>query len=373
MLMTGCWSRIWLFLAGLAAAVPQARASQPEDEAAYRATFSAENLGSARPGPSVVQGFTMHYRGAMPNSAFAMARAEDGRSAWGLASGRPTPDAAQQEALRLCRDSTEGARGGPIAAPCVVVAVNGRVNGRPPLPPQGPAAIGPFRPNPWQLWRGPEAARGVVVWQHGYEGPEVDLRGNVTPGFVSALNNAGWDVLRFDRPPGDDALHTTLPLLVNALPLLRPWRQVVLAGHSRGAWQSLLAAAQAPGLVDGIIAAAPAAHGEVAGTPRVPVALADFRRHLAGLGADRPALLVLLFENDQFDPDAPARAAAVNELSARRAAPTLAIFPRGPAQGHNGVFDWRFTRDFAACVLTAMTLPQASAPRGVRRDSCGGG
>lgn len=344
----------------------------PAEEAAYRATFSAAALGQPLPGPSVATGFTMHYRGAMPHAAFAIAQDRDGRGAWAMSSGRATPEAAREDALGLCRESAQAARNGPLQAPCRIVASDGQVEGMPPLAPQT-GAIGPFRRSPLHLYRGPAAAQGVVVWGHGYGGSERDLRRAPLPGFLSALNNAGYDILRFDRHPGDDALAHALPTLLAGLPALRPYRRVILGGQSRGGWQALLAAAQAPLLVDGVLATAPAAHGEVGGETRPALAMEDFRRQLAGLPADRVRVLVAVFEGDEFDPSPANRARLVSDLSAARPAPMLAIWPDGPSRGHSGGFDWRFTRDFGGCVLTLFQAPPAAAPRGLRREGCGGG
>jgi pimeloyl-ACP methyl ester carboxylesterase len=148
---------------------------------------------------------------------------------------------------------------------------------------------------------------------------------------------------------------------------------VVLAGHSMGGTASLLAAAERPELVDAVLAAAPAAHGEVEENDTRADALADFQRLLAGLERTPVRLLVATFEGDEFDPDPGARAGLVAALAARRGPPTLALFPSGPARGHSGARDWRFTRDYAACVLTLLRAPEAAAPRGLRRRSCGGG
>ncbi|MCX7373748.1 MAG: alpha/beta hydrolase [Alphaproteobacteria bacterium] len=353
-------------LALLLLAMPAA-AQAPD--AAYRAAFSAETLGRPLPGPSVTNGFTMLYRGTWPHAAFAVAQDADGRGAWGIASGHSSPAAARAEAMRLCTDSARNARTGPLRAECRIVALDGAVEGHAPIPLRM-TTIGPFRASPLHYHSGPERAAGVVVWAHGYGGPDRDLRGLPVPGFISALNNAGWDVLRFDRHPGDDALHHALPRLMQGLPLLRDYRQVVLAGQSRGGWQALLAATLRPDLVDGIMATAPAAHGEVE-EDRGALAMEDFRRHIAALPRDRPRVMMTFFEGDEFDPSPAARAAALAGL--QRSAPTLALHPRGPARGHNGGTDWRFTRDFAACLLTFFNGPSIAAPRGVRREGCGGG
>jgi pimeloyl-ACP methyl ester carboxylesterase len=367
----GIATDMFRFLAALIIAWP-ALAATPAEEAAYGATFSAAALGQPLPGPSAATGFTMHYRGAMPHAAFAIAQDADGRGAWGMSSGRPTPDSAREAALTLCRDSAQNARGGALQAPCRLVALDGLVEGRPPLRLET-ATLGPFRRSPLHLYRGPAAAQGVVVWGHGYEGADRDIRDAPLPGFLSALNNAGFDIYRFDRHPGDDALHHALPTLLAGLPALRGYARVILGGQSRGGWQALAAAAQAPALVDGVIATAPAAHGQVAGESRPALALDDFRRQLAGLSVERVRMLIAVFDQDEFDPGPAARAALVAELAATRGAPMLAIWPQAPIRGHSGAYDWRFTRDFAACALTLFQAPPAAAPRGLRREGCGGG
>jgi pimeloyl-ACP methyl ester carboxylesterase len=245
--------------------------------------------------------------------------------------------------------------------PCRILARDGAVEGGPSVAAER-GTLGPFARSAFHAHRGPGAARGVVVWGHGYGGPRQDHRGAPLPGFLTALNEAGYDILRFDRHPGDDPIITTLPRLQRALPLLREagYREVVLAGQSRGAWQALLAAAARPELVDAVIAAAPAAHGEMTAENASPEgAIEDFQRLLAGVEATRQRVLLLLFEEDAFDPDPARRARLVEELAARRAAPTLVL--------------WRFTRDQTACVLTWLTAPEAAALRGVRRRACGGG
>jgi pimeloyl-ACP methyl ester carboxylesterase len=206
-------------------------------------------------------------------------------------------------------------------------------------------------------------------------GPSPDYRNAAAPGFVSVLNDAGWDILRFDRHPGDDALHASLSRLVAALPSLRQagYRRVVLAGQSRGGWQSIMAASQRPDLVDGVIATAPAAQGEAERPNNPAAAQDDFRRLLAGLPSGGPRVLVALFEQDGFDPGVDARAAAVQDVARSRAAATLVLLPSAGITGHRGAFDWRFPHLFGGCVLSLVQAPAPAAPRGLRRAPCGGG
>jgi pimeloyl-ACP methyl ester carboxylesterase len=356
------------FLLALLLWLHPARAETPA-EAAYRGAFSAERLGMPPPSAALALDFTLAYRGTMPHAAFAVARDATGRSTWTFVGGRATPEAAATDALAACR-----ARLTTLVAECRVLARDGAVAGVAPVPP-AEGGIGPFRASPLHLRRGPEAARGVLVWGHGYGGPGTDNRNRPAPGLVAALNDAGWDVLRFDRHPGDDALTAALPRLISGLPALRAagYRRILLGGQSRGGWQAILAGSETPALVEAVIATAPAAHGEAGRGNNLGAAIDDFRRLLAGLPAEGPRLLVALFDGDDFDPDPERRAAMLEALAAQRPAPLLALWPQQGIRGHRGAADPRFAQFFAGCVVSLVQAPPAAAPRGLRRTPCGGG
>lgn len=346
-------------------------AAETPAEAAHRQAFSAARLGAPPPSAALATEFTLGYRGAVPHAAFAVARDAEGRSAWAWVGGRPNAEQAAADALAACRRQL-----GPLQAECHVIARDGMVAGAPAPVPLAEGGIGPFRFSPLHLRRGPQAARGALVWGHGYGGPDRDNRARPLPGFVSALNDAGWDVLRFDRHPGDDGLHSALPRLVSGLAALREagYQRIVLGGQSRGGWQAIMAAADRPDWVEAVIATAPAAHGEASRPNSLSAALDDFRRLLAGLPiAGGPRLLVALFDGDDYDPDPERRAQVLEALARERSAPTLALWPQGDISGHNAAHGWRFTRLFAGCVLTLVQAPEAAAPRGLRRTACGGG
>ncbi|MFL1463663.1 alpha/beta hydrolase [Roseococcus sp. DSY-14] len=341
----------------------------PARAAPFEEVFTAARIPGG-PAGGLGIAFTKDYRGAVPHAAIAFSRGEDGRSAWAFVGGRASPEAAERDALARCQARAAGL---PGAAPCQVLARDAAIPGGPEAAPVE-GRIGPFRFSPFHARHG-GAARGAVVWGHGYGGPERDLRDAALPGFLSALNEAGWDILRFDRHPGDDGLATSLPRLARALPALREagYARIVLGGQSRGGWQAMLAAAEQPDLVAAVIATAPAAHGDAGRPNNHGAAPDDWRRALAALAATPVRLAVAVFEDDPFDPDPAGRARAVALLDEGREAPALAIWPRRPVAGHAGAGDWRFTRDHAACILTLVQAPAAGAPRGLRRDSCGGG
>ncbi len=361
-----------LLLLVLVLGAPRPLLAQPAEDP-YRGVFSAAALGTPGPSSGLASAFTLLYRGTMPHAAFALAREPSGRSAWAYVGGAPTAEAAEAAALERCRRSI-----GPVQAECRILARDAGLVGGPAVPlVQG--TLGPFRWAPLQLRRGPEAARGVVIWAHGYGGPERDLRAAAAPGFVSILNDAGWDVLRFDRNPAEDALYTSLPRLVEGLRAVKAagYRHIVLGGQSRGGWQAIMAASARPELVDAVIATAPAAHGEANRANNLVSGLEDFRRLLAGLPAGGPRLAVAVFEGDDFDPSPEARAGLLEEASRNRRVPILALWPQGPQplpiRGHGGAGDWRFTTLYGACLLTLVDAPDAAAPRGLRRTPCGGG
>ncbi len=351
-----------------------ARAQDPNtDFAAYRALFSVASLGPAR-GMSTVTGFTLHYRGAMAHAAFALATTPDGRSTWRFLGGGASTDSVRNAAQDAC-DRDAAAALGPGHG-CRILALDGTLPGQAthafrPVS----AEIGPFRAAPLMFHHGPRAAEGAVLWSHGYGGPQADHRQRNLPGILAQLNDAGWDVMRFDRDPADDLLPSASATLRRGLPLLRQagYRRIVLAGQSRGGWQSILIAAERPDLVHAVLAFAPAAHGEATRPNNLAEGLGDFRRLLAGLPSEGPRLAVAVFADDPFDPDPAARAAAIAELASQRSAPSLALFPEPPIRGHGGVSDWRFTRALGPCIVTLVQAPAAAVPRGLRRNPCGGG
>ena len=108
---------------------------------------------------------------------------------------------------------------------------------------------------------GPEHAKGVLVWSHG-RSTNVEDSESPTPPFLRILRDAGWDVLRFDRPRDGDTLSESTRRLVDHADRLKRkgYRRVVLAGQSFGAFLALMAA-DASDDVDAVVATAPAAFG----------------------------------------------------------------------------------------------------------------
>lgn len=200
------------------------------------------------------------------------------------------------------------------------------------------------------LWSGPGQARGAYLWAHGRAAGGADSRGGQPQPHVRAFNNAGYDVLRLDRDPMGDETEAGAAAMRQALAELRRrgYTRVIAAGQSRGAWNALQALAE-PGLVDAVIAIAPAAHGPT-GSPAHAWALDDLRRVVAAARAPSARVVVANFRDDEYDPDPPARAAIFGALTGRAEALLLLDRPAG-INGHGGGNDWRFTLRYATCLL----------------------
>jgi pimeloyl-ACP methyl ester carboxylesterase len=357
--------RLALIVALALLALPAAAQSPNTDLAAYRGVFSAGALGLAGDPGSAAIGLERNYRGAVPHSAFAVAQAPNGRFVWNFVGGQASPEAARQEALARCTRAAANI-GSP---PCRIVAVNGAVEGRPAFTPET-QTLGPFRASPLHFRHGPLRAQGVILFSHGRSGAGADLRNDPVQGWVSAFNDAGWDVWRYDRAPTEDETNAATQRLLAGLPALRAqgYRRVVLAGQSRGGWHSLLAAGERPDLMDAVIAIAPATHGDRG--LNHGAALDEWRRIVTALPNDRVRIAAVLFREDAFDPLPSARIERLEAQAARRSAPTLVISPAtGPAD-HGGGANPVFVRDWSACLLAFATAAQP--PTGTLRQDCGG-
>jgi hypothetical protein len=278
----------------------------------------------------------------------AFALAPDGAWGWAAAIG----DAAETEARAIENCGRWGGTGCRIYARDLAVVWPGQEQAAPP-PPESPLASGPgwmLAPDGRFLWRGPGRARGAYLWAHGRSPGGADSRGAQPQPHVRAFNNAGYDVIRFDRDPATDETESGAAWLREALRDLRArgYERVVAGGQSRGAWNALQAL-DTPGLMDAVIAIAPAAHGP-RGSPAQAWALDDLRRIVAGARSLGTRVAVANFEGDEFDPDPEQRAAIFGVLDSRSAGLLLLDRPAG-ITGHGGGGDWRFTLRYGPCLL----------------------
>ena len=220
----------------------------------------------------------------------AMAVASHGQYGW-YGGGHSIEDA-RARALKSCAD-----KGG---TDCAIYAEDLQVVWQGRAPQKLPSVPGPliatrdyaFAPDTRFFWWGPQSARGVLVWGHG-KGNGYDGRGQQPPDWVRAFNNGGFDIVRFEREPFADTADAAAEWLRKGLTTLRArgWRMVVVAGQSRGAWNSLQVL-DTPGLADAVIAVSPASFSSQ-GTQE-----ADLFRILHGIRASTARVAVAQFKGD---------------------------------------------------------------------------
>jgi hypothetical protein len=223
------------------------------------------------------------------------------------------------------------------------------------LPAQAQQA-GALRPEPGTTPRD-AAAAGALVWLHPFAR---DLPAPDAPDIASRFTAAGYDLWRFDRAGGPDPLAGGAARLAEGTQALRArgYRRVILLGESRGAFVALVALRN-PGLADGAIFVAPAAHGR--SEARRPQALADFAEALAA-AAPGMRLALFLFRDDPWDPDPAVRARLFREAAARLGAASLLVDQPEAPIGHGGLGDPMFDARFGACLLGFITAaPDAAA------------
>lgn len=280
----------------------------------------------------------------------------------GWSAGNESPEAARAAALASC------ARKG--AADCALYAVGldvvwpDRVWHAP--PPPGPLIETinyDFVPDDRFLWRGPAKATGVYVWAVGKaRGGLSETRGVQPPPLVRWLNNAGYDVVRFDRQPMADSRDRASGWLREGLAALRRsgYARVIVGGQSRGAWNALQMV-DTPGLAEAIVALAPAAHGLASGSNLLGQT-DDFRAMLAAASPQTTRVVLALFDQDPFIGDEE----ALVRLTETRLRPKVAALlvldrPDGFA-GHGAGVTAAFGRRFGKCIARFVTGEDSAVP-----------
>jgi pimeloyl-ACP methyl ester carboxylesterase len=210
-----------------------------------------------------------------------------------------------------------------------------------------PAAAAKFVPAEGTIVFGPAHAKGAIVWSHGRS---VDSEDSLTPtpSFVRVMQEAGWDVLRFDRLRAEDTLPASSAVLARAANDLKAagYARVVLAGHSFGGFLSLIAATRSDA-IDAVIATAPAAWGNAIDNPDTYQLNAT--RLFDLLGRIRHARVALaFFQGDIFDPGG--RADVATRLLAGRGLPYLMIDRPAGLVSHWAVNQPGFGQRFSACL-----------------------
>jgi len=291
----------------------------------------------------------------------AFAVAPDG--AYGGRWGDPTAEKARAGALKNCAD--KGGTGCTLYAEDLDVVWPGRPKVARAAPP-GPLFAGDgwgCVPDERYFWRGPAAARGVVVFSHGYggSGSPVDEFDMQPPPYIRAFNNAGFDVVRFARHYMVDYRGDEMGRhLREGLREMRRlgWKTVVATGQSRGAWNSLQAL-DTPDIADAVIAISPAQNGTnsdaqvMMGNPALWSITGDAR-------APRTRVAFVQFTGDPFYTDGDRRVSIIRRLQDRVAALLIIDRPDG-FKGHAAANTAAFAERFGACLLRFATAPNPPA------------
>lgn len=235
-----------------------------------------------------------------------------------------------------------------------------------PLPPPGPLVAGPgyaFVPDERFIWHGPDRARGVYVWGHGFNGLNVDVRGLQPQSHVRPFNNAGFDVVRFDRDPRTDwDPNRAAGWLRDGLAQLRQqgYQFVIVGGQSRGAWNALQML-DTPGAADAVVAVAPGAHGQGPNS-RVGIQLTDLRRIMDAMPPSRTRVALVQFADDGYsaDPEWRAELFRLNEL---HVGAMLMIDRPAGFSGHGSGETYEFGQKFGACLLRFVLDEPSACPR----------
>ena len=265
-------------------------------------------------------------------------------NSFGLQGGTDTAESVQAAALAAC-----AARVAPGGAACRLYATDLTIAARP-----APPVPGPLRstwnysldPDARFVWHGPAAAAGVYLWAHGSDG-----RGEQPPAHVRAFNNAGFDIVRFDRDPvADRDRDRVAGWMADGLTLLRGqgYKRVVAGGHSRGAWNALMMLRH-PSLADAIIAIAPAAHGE-GGSTNLTAQHDDLRQIMTDVQATTVRVAFVQFAGDAFAADMPGRRLLIERLRPQVVS-VLVIDQPGGLTGHYAGNSTAFAERYGPCLL----------------------
>jgi hypothetical protein len=285
----------------------------------------------------------------------AFAVSNNGRAGW--AGPAPSPEVARSVALERC--AAVGGTGCALYAVDLDVVWPGRPAWRHASAPGPLLSTGnyAFVPDERFFWHGPQAAAGAYVWSHG-KGPAIDSdnRGLQPPAHVRPFNNAGFDVVRFDRAPLADDPNRAAGWLADGLAALRRmgYRRIIAGGESRGGWTSLQMLDE-PKAADVVIAFTPGAHGTAASTLYLTGA-DDLRSVVRAADASTLRLAVVQFAADPFAGDLDDRAQLFGTLRGRIGA--LLLLDRPPGfTGHGAASSEAFAERYGACLLRFATSP----------------
>lgn len=200
--------------------------------------------------------------------------------------------------------------------------------------------------------RGPEKARGLVIWNDGYD-PAVAAPLK-TPPIVQYFAEAGWDAMNLRRHTavmGDQTVNLILSGIEQAK--AKGYQRILLFGQSRGAYASIQTGTYKPDIL-GILPLAPAGFGDYGRSNQWRqnhTAIRDLWESYKGSGIRVAA--GFFTGDDWFETKEPGVRGpyATKRLTELGVANFIINEPAHPwMQGHGGGYTWQFARRFGPCL-----------------------
>lgn len=208
---------------------------------------------------------------------------------------------------------------------------------------------------------GAAQAKGIIIFAPGWSSTDPGASDDtIVPHYIRDLNRRGWDVVRanissFDQENG--LLHHRSREVGDNLVAMASsfkkegYKTVVVAGQSFGSW-SILDAAPPPGLVDGIIAVAPAAYGTGSNKP-----LNSERFYPILENMSQTPVMLVFFSDDAYESD---RRDVRSEriLTVKNIPHHIIGYPDGHLS-HHGAWRSAFSYAYGECLEAFVNNPAA--------------
>lgn len=209
--------------------------------------------------------------------------------------------------------------------------------------------IGRLTPAPDVVIQGPQAAKGLIIWSHGYM-PGVDATTSRTPEWIFEWPNNGYDFYRFNRKYVNSWISDARDLTNAVIEARRiGYKRIIIGGQSNGAWITL-AAADNGAPVDGVIAMSPARQGNLKQNPAgIGLQSGEWDEIMQNQHAG-PRFVIIIFKNDDYD--AGGRIPKTRRLFAERGID--AILQDGPKsyEGHGAADTKHFANHYSKCLFS---------------------
>lgn len=232
-------------------------------------------------------------------------------------------------------------------------------------PPDGAAywTVQAFKDHPI---KGPQAAKGVVLWSHGVAGKTVQYTAAPAP-LMLRFARAGWDVIKVQRNPTHErgwipsGVRHVADVVVRAEKAKADgYRQVIAAGQSYGGAISIEASGKTTA-IDGVIALAPGHGSDAGGDARLRQFDSLTGQLIDAIGkAQTPRLVVMIAENDPLHPFE-LRGPKLRAALQKRGKPFVLFDESMPLKGHGAGGTSQFDQWYGACILTFITTANAKS------------